>query len=569
MSEYLCSLNVQCDDCFKCLHECMVKAIAVKDREARILEDRCILCGHCTMVCPQNAKVVVSETEKVLQLIASGKRVIASVAPSFVSSFGISNFTTFKLALARLGFTDAEETAVGAEAVTRKYKELLEGGTYENFITSACPAACQLIQKYYPNALQYLAKVDSPMIAHAKMLREQYPGAKIVFIGPCIAKKKEAEESGLLAGVLTFTELRDLFEAKGIVLSDIMDVQLEDGDRHANYAKNYPVSRGIINSFQKRPEGYSYLAIDGIDRCVKALENIEHLNHVFLEMNVCNDGCIGGPCSLKKAGGTIQAACEIWRYVDHEKKTYPVTPDAGKTHVILEADYPRLRTKGRPVSNQEIENVLHRIGKYRPEDERNCGSCGYHTCREKAWAVINGYADIDVCLPYMRQRAETMSYEIIRNSPEGIVVLTNDLKILEINNKALELLGIGNVDFKGRLAADFFNPEDFLHALGEDGNIFESEMFLEKTDRYVKLTVTKIPEQHVLFGILKDVTSIVNYNQQLDEVRQNTIRTADEVITKQMRVAQEIASLLGETTAETKVALVNLKKILEEDKKEE
>ena len=147
MSEYLCSLNVQCDDCFKCLHECMVKAIAVKDREARILEDRCILCGHCTMVCPQNAKVVVSETEKVLQLIASGKRVIASVAPSFVSSFGISNFTTFKLALARLGFTDAEETAVGAEAVTRKYKELLEGGTYENFITSACPAACQLIQK--------------------------------------------------------------------------------------------------------------------------------------------------------------------------------------------------------------------------------------------------------------------------------------------------------------------------------------------------------------------------------------------------------------------------------------
>lgn len=569
MSEYLLSRNVQCDDCFKCLHECMVKAIAVKDREAHILEDRCILCGHCTMVCPQNAKVVVGETEKIRQLIASGKRVIASVAPSFVSSFGISNFSTFKLALARLGFSDAEETAVGAEAVTRKYKELLEGGTYDNFITSACPAACQLIQKYFPNALQYLAKVDSPMIAHAKMLREQYPGAKIVFIGPCIAKKKEAQESGLLAGVLTFTELRDLFEENGIVLSDIMDVQLEEEGRHANYAKTYAVSRGIINSFQKRPEGYSYLAIDGIDRCFKALENIEHLNHVFLEMNICNDGCIGGPCNIKKDGGTIRAACEIWQYVDYEKKIYPVAPDAGKTSVILDAEYPRLRTKGRPVSNQEIENVLHRIGKYRPEDERNCGSCGYHTCREKAWAVINGYADIDVCLPYMRQRAETMSYEIIRNSPEGIVVLNNDLKILEINNKALELLGIGTVDFKGHMAADFFDPEDFFHALQEEGNIFESELFIAKTDRYVKLTVTKIPEQHVLFGIMKDVTSIVNYNQQLDEVRQKTIRTADEVITKQMRVAQEIASLLGETTAETKVALVNLKKILEEDKKEE
>lgn len=569
MAEYLISRNVQCDDCFKCLHECMVKAIAVKGSEARILEDRCILCGHCTMVCPQHAKVAVSETEKITRLIASGERVIASVAPSFVSSFGISNFSTFRLALARLGFADAEETAVGAEAVTRKYKELLEEGNYDNFITSACPAACQLIQKYFPNALQYLAKVDSPMIAHAKILREQYPDARIVFIGPCIAKKKEAQESGLLSGVLTFTELQELFSASGIVLSDIMDVQLEENGKHANFAKTYPVSRGIINSFQQRPEGYSYLAIDGIDRCFKALENIEHLNHVFLEMNVCNDGCIGGPCSIKKDGGTIRAACEVWRYVDHEKKIYPVSQDAGKTHVILDAEYPRLRTKGRPVSNQEIENVLHRIGKYRPEDERNCGSCGYHTCREKAWAVINGYADIDVCLPYMRQRAETMSYEIIRNSPEGIVVLNNDLRIHEINNKAIELLGITDMDFKGRPAADFFDPADFIHALREEGNIFESDMFIAKTDRYVKVTVTKIPEQHVLFGIMKDVTSIVNYNQQLDEVRQKTIRTADEVITKQMRVAQEIASLLGETTADTKVALVNLKKILEEDKKEQ
>ena len=169
----------------------------------------------------------------------------------------------------------------------------------------------------------------------------------------------------------------------------------------------------------------------------------------------------------------------------------------------------------------------------------------------------------------MMQRAETMSYEIIRNSPEGIVVLSNDLNIVEINNKALELLGINDLDFKGRQAADFFDPADFIHALGEDGDIFESERFIDRTDRYVKLTVTKIPDQHVLFGILKDVTSIVNYNQQLDEVRQKTIRTADDVITKQMRVAQEIASLLGETTAETKVALVNLKKILQEDKKEE
>lgn len=569
MAAYLFSKNVQCNDCYKCLHECMVKAIAIKDREATILEDRCILCGHCTQVCPQNAKVVVSEVERIHVLLNSGKKVIASVAPSFVSNFGISNFSVLKLALARLGFADAEETAVGAEAVTRKYRELLEGGTYDNFITSACPAACQLIQKYYPKALKYLAKVDSPMIAHAKMLREQNPGAKIVFIGPCIAKKKEAAESGLVSGVLTFQDLQDMFDEKGIVLSEIMDVQLDSEKTHANFSKTYPVSRGIINSFVERPKGYAYLAIDGIDRCFRALDNIEHLDHVFLEMNVCKDGCIGGPCILQKDGGTIRSACEVWKYVDDEKQKYPVVADAGKTRVILDAEYPRLRTMGRPASTREIEEVLHRIGKYKPEDELNCGACGYATCREKAWAVINGYADIDVCLPYMRQRAETMSYEIIHNSPEGIVVLNNDLRILEINNKALELLGIGSADFKGRLAADFFDPADFTYALNQGGSIFESEMFIPATDTYVKLTVSKIPDQHILFGIMKDVTGIVNYNQQLDAVRQNTIRTADEVITKQMRVAQEIASLLGETTAETKVALVNLKKILEEDKKEE
>lgn len=569
MAAYLFSKNVQCNDCYKCLHECMVKAIAVKDREATILEDRCILCGHCTRVCPQNAKVVVSEADRIKILLRSGKKVIASVAPSFVSSFGISNFSILKLALARLGFADAEETAVGAEAVTRKYRELMESGTYDNFITSACPAACQLIQKYYPNALKYLAKVDSPMIAHAKMLRERTPGAKVVFIGPCIAKKKEAAESGLVSGVLTFQDLQAMFDEQGIVLSEIMDVQLEPEKTHANFAKNYPVSRGIINSFVQRPQGYAYLAIDGINRCIRALDNIEHLDHVFLEMNVCKDGCIGGPCIIKKDGGTIRSACEVWNYVDEEKRKYPVQADAGKTSVILDAEYPRIRTKGRPASNREIEEVLHRIGKYKPEDERNCGSCGYSTCREKAWAVINGYADIDVCLPYMRQRAETMSYEIIHNSPEGIVVLNNDLHILEINNKALELLGIESSDFKGHMAADFFDPVDFIHALKQGTSVFENEMFIPKTDKYVHLTVSKIPDQQVLFGLMKDVTSIVNYNQQLDVVRQNTIRTADEVITKQMRVAQEIASLLGETTAETKVALVNLKKILEEDKKDE
>ena len=204
MAEYLEFRKVQCKDCYKCLRECPVKAIDVKNHQAKIITDRCILCGHCTWICPQNAKIVHSEIDVAKQLLAGPHKVIASVAPSFISSFELKDFSILKIALAKLGFSYSEETAVGAKAVVQKYKELLATGTFKNFITSACPAACHLIQEYFPKALPYLAPVDSPMIAHAKILRKQYPDAKIVFIGPCIAKKKEAAESKIIDCALTF-----------------------------------------------------------------------------------------------------------------------------------------------------------------------------------------------------------------------------------------------------------------------------------------------------------------------------------------------------------------------------
>jgi Iron only hydrogenase large subunit, C-terminal domain len=214
MAEYLEFRKVQCKDCYKCLRECPVKAIDVKDHQAKIVDDRCILCGHCISVCPQNAKIVHSEIPEIRRLLSGPDKVIASVAPSFISSFGQSNFSVLKIALAKIGFADAEETAVGAKAVVAEYKKLLKTGTYKNFITSACPAACRLIQEYYPKALPFLAPVDSPMIAHAKIIKKDHPDAKVVFIGPCIAKKKEAFESGIINGVLTFEELHQLFDEK-------------------------------------------------------------------------------------------------------------------------------------------------------------------------------------------------------------------------------------------------------------------------------------------------------------------------------------------------------------------
>ena len=519
MKEYLEFKKARCKDCYKCLRECPVKAIEVKNHQAQIIKERCILCGRCTVVCPQNAKIVHSEKEEVDALLLSGDNVVASIAPSFISSF---------------------------------------------FITSACPALCRLIQEYHPDALKYLAPVDSPMIAHAKMLRQRFPGCKVIFIGPCIAKKREARESGLIAGVLTFEDLRRLMVERGLTfpLPDAVALEGEkygctgiSGEAPANRSKSYPVRRGIIHAFEARPQGYDYVAVDGPLNCVNTLENIDKVSGVFFEMNMCENACVSGPCSLVGDGEGVRATVDV-KEGDREYT------------VDISADYPKIENRSLIPTPEQIEEILRRTGKFKPEDELNCGSCGYPTCREKAWAVFNGYADIDICLPYMRERAESMSYEIIHNSPEGIVVLDSDMNVVDINAKARELLGITTVNVKGLPAVDFFNPTEFLIAQNSGKQYVRKKMYVSETRRHIDLSISILKSNHALFGILKDITDEVQYSEKLGKMRMETLATTDDVIKKQMRVAQEIASLLGETTAETKVALLKLKKTLMQEEEE-
>ncbi len=571
MAEYLEFKQAKCKNCYKCLRECPVKAIDVKDLQAKIIDDRCILCGKCTIVCPQNAKFVHSDVDLIWQMLEDpGNRVIASVAPSFVSSFDVDDFQSFKIALGKLSFADAEETAVGAKEVSKEYKRLLESGEYKNLITSACPAACRMIQLYYPSALKYLAPVDSPMIAHAKMLRARYPDAKIIFIGPCIAKKREAKESGLLDGVLTFEDLKQMFDQRGIVPNEISHFAFDQEVGEANLAKHYPTRRGIIKSFGTLPAGYEYIAIDGAQKCVETLANIEYLSGTFLELSCCVEACINGPCSLVPYGGSIRAMSKIHNYVDKENLRL-ATPasDEQNTEFDFSRSYPRMRVKNKVPTEQQIKEILARTGKFRPEDELNCGACGYSTCREKAWAVINGYVDIEVCLPYMRERAESMSYEVIQSSQNGIVVLDFDMNILEINTAAKTLLGIEDSNVKMKPAADYFDTVNFIIAMSKNEKCEFQKVYIPQTKSYINQTISLIEDKRVLFAVMTDITSQVNYNDRLIKVKQDTLSVTDNVIKKQMRVAQEIASLLGETTAETKVALLKLKTMLQEEERQE
>ena len=555
-SPYLDFKNAKCKDCFKCLRECPVKAIRYENHQAKIIDSRCILCGKCTLVCPQNAKQVHSEAEDVLTLLASGKKVVASLAPSFVSSFGVQDFDVMAEALSELGFAETEETAIGAKAVTEEYARLLKTGEFRNFISSACPAVNRMIQLYYPSALKYLAPVPSPMVAHARMIKKRDPDAAIVFIGPCIAKKREAAESGIIDGVLTFEELNALFERKNI---DLCKIEAKtQSEKHSLKARYYPIPRGIIKSFDALPDGYEYVAVDGVKRCAEVLEEVDSLSGLFLELNCCEHACVGGPCRPATRSGAVKSNEDVRRYAAKDI----AAPAVSVPETDLTQKHPRIILDDFIPSEKDIRAVLAKTGKNSPEDELNCGACGYSTCREKAIAVLNGYADIEMCLPYMRSRAESMSYEIIQNTPNGIVLMSDDFTILDINSRAMRLLGVTEHDVRGMLAFDCFDCEEFISAVTKGKNVSKKRVFVNRTKKYIELSIVLLQEHKVLFGVMKDITDSVEYDEKLNAVKLETLATTDEVIKKQMRVAQEIASLLGETTAETKVALNKLKQTL-------
>ena len=557
MVKYLDFKSARCKNCYKCLKECPVKAIKIENNQAIIIEDRCILCGRCTLVCPQNAKEVHSELDKVKEILKSGD-VIASVAPSFISNFNISSFETLRLALLKLGFSFAEETARGAAKVTEEYEKLLKEKKYKNFITSCCPSVNRMISLYFPEALKYLAPVDSPVIAHAKMLKEEHKDKKIVFIGPCIAKKRECYDSGIVDAVLTFEELLKLFEEKNISLTDID----KKSEVSYNKARFYPISRGIIKSFKELVNEYEYIAVDGVARCKEVLGEIEHLENVFLEINTCPSSCINGPCRIN-GNKVITANSKVRQYVSHNKGGEPASDD---TNVDISCEYKPISYKEKVPTEEEIEAILSQTGKFKPEDELNCGACGYSSCREKAWAVFNGYADIEMCVPYMRDRAENVSYEIMKHNQNGIIVIDQDFKVMDINNKAISLLGRRDIKIKEDSVLDMFdNVNDFVECFYEEKNIYDKLVKIERTNKYIELSITNITTHKILFATMKDITEQTNYEKELEELREKTISIADEVIKKQMRTAQEIASLLGETTAESKVAIVNLKKSLKGD----
>lgn len=547
-----------CKNCYKCIRNCPVKSISFENNQAHIVADECILCGECFVVCPQNAKQIRDDVDKVKEAINSGKKVFASVAPSFVGNYGGISFTSFKNLLKKLGFEDAGETALGATIVKKCYENMVEENTHGVIISSCCHTVNTLIQKYYPQALPFLAKVVTPMYSHCQQIKQEHPDAFTVFIGPCISKKDEAEKyPGVVDCVLTFEEFTNWINQENVTFEADATEDVPKGR-----ARLFPTTGGILRTMYLNREKTTYLAIDGVESCKKALQDIidNKITDCFVEMSACVGSCIGGPAMDKKAS-LISDYRLVDRYSgnnDFEVKM----PD--KKALEKSVDFVGLHHQ--LPGSKTIDEILRKMGKHKPEDELNCGCCGYDTCREKAKAVYFGKASITMCLPYLIEKAESFSDNIIKNTPNGIFVLNEALEVQQMNKAAREMLNIKNIhDIINEPVVRILDPMPFVQILNDGQNVHDKRVYLAEYDKYVEQTVLFDRSYHIIICIIRDVTQEETEKNKKENLSKNTIEIADKVIEKQMRVVQEIASLLGETTAETKIALTKLKESLKDE----
>lgn len=541
-----------CKNCYKCIRYCPVKSIRFSAGQAHIIGEECILCGQCFVVCPQNAKQIVDDTEKVKVMLQSGEPVVASLAPSFIANYDGIGIEAMREALKKLGFYDAEETAIGATHVKREYDRMLKQEDRDIVISSCCHSINLLIEKYYPELLPYLADVISPMQAHAMDIKRRVKNAKTVFIGPCVAKKDEAESSsGLVDAALTFEELTAMLKSAGI------EPQRAARADQNSLARFFPTTGGILKSMERKAKNYTYLALDGIDNCIAALNDIRagKVHHCFIEMSACVGSCIGGPVMEKYHRSPVRDYMAVANYAG--KKDF--LTEQPQSHYLAKR-FVEFNKHSKQPSEDEIRTILREMDKFKPEHELNCGSCGYNTCRDKAIAIYQGKAEKSMCLPFLKDRVENFSSSIVNNTPNAIIVLNDKLEVQQINASALRMLSLRSPsDILGDSVVRILDPTVFSKVLNTKRAVTSERMYLAEYDRFVEQTIVPTDEGRMLLCIMRDVTNEEAERRRKEDISRQTVEVADRVVEKQMRIVQEIASLLGETAAETKIALAKLK----------
>lgn len=609
----LYTIKNNCQDCYKCVRRCPVKAIKIEDGSAMIVPDLCIACGTCYRVCPAKAKQARNDLTRAKHLVQSGKDVYVSLAPSWITEFEGVSREQMIAAIRRLGFRGVSETALGAEEVSANIAGLLDkaanealqvsaapdmsqtacgkkdedastehspertSGVREDtstgeapqvsaanrlFISTACPAVVEYINKYVPERTANLTKLTSPLLAHCRLLKTALgKDIEVIFIGPCIAKKIEADRHpDLLSLSLSFTDLRQWLKDENIELKDIHTSVFDKFVMSkAEEGAAYPVEGGMIETlkpYEQSQKAY-LMQITGIENIKRELKNIreEALDRpVFIECLACEGGCVNGPCTSSKKSG-LEKRVEILKESDFSGLAGKRSPSVDITlnyasEAIVQPEH----------DETDIKRVLASIGKYSIEDEINCGGCGYNTCRNFAKALLDGKAEPEMCVSHMKQQAQRKANALLRCIPSPIVIANAKLSIMEYNDKFVETFW--NEDEH----ADIYDQNNLHGADLRDfinfTNLFSASLDLEQdihrehvrfNDKLFDVVVFNIDKKQIVGGIIEDVTNMEMKKEQIAE-------KAKEVIHKNLATVQQIACTLGEHMAETEVLLRSIAK---------
>lgn len=562
-----------CKSCYKCLKVCMVKSIKFDENDkASILDDECILCGRCVDVCPQEARTIYDDISEIKAwLNDKDTKTCVSIAPSYLSVFG-SKYKKIAAVIKKLGFDYSEETAVGASFATTEYCKLINDGSRDNIITTTCPAINMLITKYYPELVKFLAPVLSPMLIHGKLIKERYgKDTKVIFVGPCLSMVKEAEDFGqYVDAAITFNQFVDLMKENGITRDSIDTLEEIPFNKESSYSRIYPIKDGILMDLMCKLDGYKLnskagkyttVSVSGLHEVRTLLEEIKNgeVNNVFVEVNACRGGCVNGVMQPNNDGAWYKDRIEIMKYASEAEQSKCDFTD----NISRKFEYENV--SGDMPTEEEIQAILQHIGKFSKEQELNCGSCGYSTCREKAIAVYQKKADIYMCLAYMTDINQTLSNVILSVTPNIIIAVDKNMVIKEFNVAAQRLFKTSRNDALNKPLSDFIPTENFEKVFNEKQKYLDINVKYDDLGIITSQKIVYSENRNVAVAIITDITNAEALKEKYYHTKLETVDMAQKVIEKQMLVAQEIASLLGETTAETKVTLNKLKGLIEDE----
>ncbi len=561
-----------CRDCYKCVRQCPVKAIQIRDGNAFILKERCIYCGKCVHVCPNNAKKVRDDVERVKLAIASGRKAFCSLAPSFASEFS-GKERALVASLYKLGFFAVSETAIGAKLVTDAL-DIYANEHSDNvpFISTACPSVVELVKKYFPDDVSRLAPVPSPLQSHSAYLKKLYgDDIMIVFIGPCIAKKVEADSTpGYPDFALTFKELRAWLKDEGISLDDKnLPMDKSFVPAKAGLSTIYPIEGGQIQTSQKwscLPINVHAIALSGMEEVMSSLSSGAPEDDVFLELLSCDGGCINGPGADRETSIANRKRVASSYTIARMEEDDLFEGDIEFSRELLEKGYKILKSSNptredqfkKKFSENEIGHALVELGKITKADELNCGGCGYSTCRDFAIAYLSGMAESEMCVTKMRKEAESKVDVLLRTIPNGIVIVDSELRIADCNTRFLDIFGDMEEGFVDQNVLNMVRGlpvERFVPFVDK----FKDQFYLNRpgqyrlhfNDKFLRVTFFLVEKKNLLGAMFEDITN--------PTVRRETVvKKAEDVIQKSLETVQQIASLLGENAADTEIMLNSL-----------